>query len=609
MRGEVTMEYRIQNIVFPTEVKHQQCKDLFYHGNGYFDRDMRSLSLDCGEIADFTTYLNSCSYRKWKKYTDVTNPAVYIDIEGDFSILLLGYNKEVISIDRTEFLYKIYSGKVRGFIKLEFPENDLQIIGFEIHAYGKCKFYGGYYTVQCDEENIHDVKLCVATTTCRKETFIKNNIKILKKELLESKKEISDNIYIHVVDNGRTLTEKDIYGKHVYLHSNNNTGGAGGFARGMMESLHQDPIATHVLLMDDDVLILPESIERTYHLLKLIKQEYRENFISGAMLYYEEPNRQHEDIGTITEDCMFASLKPKFDLGQLGCILDNEADFLKQKNEYAGWWYCCIPTSVIKNEGLPLPIFIRCDDMEYSLRCKANIITLNGVCVWHMGFVTKYNAAFDKYQQCRNLLIDKASSDILENVDVYNFVRKSYRTELLKFNYNAAELIVRAVEDFLKGPDYLKLDRGEEIVRENSKLNDQLRPLSEFENIEFPDVFSCYYDPPRKFIDKWLFRLTYNGQRYYPLSWCKKGYPMIAFDHSYQPQKMAMHCHLIAVNPFTKTGIIRSIDKQRYKVLQKRFKEACKSYKRNYSRLESEYKKEKEYLTSETFWREYLNIK
>lgn len=457
------MTYKIQNIVLPTEVKHQQCRDLFFHGNGYLDRNENTLSLSRGEVADFVTYLNSCSYRKWKKYTYAQEPALYIDVEGDFSLLLLGYSKEIASIERTEFSFKSYSLQKREVLRITFPENDLQIIGFEIHAYGNCKFYGGYYTVECDENYIRNIQLSVATTTCKKEKFITKNIALLKKELLESADDIKNNVYIHVVDNGRTLTEQDIYGHHVFLHPNNNTGGAGGFARGMIESLNQTPEATHVLLMDDDVLILPESIARTYHLLRLLRPEYSEDFISGAMLYYEEPNRQHEDIGTVTKDCMFASLKPKFDLGQLGCVLDNEADFIKQKNEYAGWWYCCIPTTVIRKEGLPLPMFIRCDDMEYSLRCKANILTLNGICVWHMGFVTKYNAAFDKYQQCRNLLIDKASSDILSNVDVFDFVRKSYRIEMLKFNYNAAELIVRALEDFLKSTIFLRKIRVKKL--------------------------------------------------------------------------------------------------------------------------------------------------
>lgn len=51
---------------------------------------------------------------------------------------------------------------------------------------------------------------------------------------------------------------------HIYYHRNKNVGGSGGFTRGMIESIRQKPKATHVLLMDDDVVVLSESIKRTY---------------------------------------------------------------------------------------------------------------------------------------------------------------------------------------------------------------------------------------------------------------------------------------------------------------------------------------------------------
>ena len=57
--------------------------------------------------------------------------------------------------------------------------------------------------------------------------------------------------------------------------------------------------------------------------------------------------------------------------------------------------------------------------MEYALRCKARMITMNGICVWHMGFVTKYNGVFDRYQQLRNLPIAQSTSKILKGLDSY----------------------------------------------------------------------------------------------------------------------------------------------------------------------------------------------
>ena len=39
---------------------------------------------------------------------------------------------------------------------------------------------------------------------------------------------------------------------------------------------------THVLLMDDDVVMQPESIYRTYRILSLLKDEYKDSFVGGA---------------------------------------------------------------------------------------------------------------------------------------------------------------------------------------------------------------------------------------------------------------------------------------------------------------------------------------
>ena len=104
---------------------------------------------------------------------------------------------------------------------------------------------------------------------------------------------------MHVIDNGCTLPYKELSTDKVTISPNENVGGAGGFARGMIESMEQDVPATHVLLMDDDVEVSPESIMRTYNLLRIVKPEYSEAFVSGAMLNYEDVQDMKEDTGFI----------------------------------------------------------------------------------------------------------------------------------------------------------------------------------------------------------------------------------------------------------------------------------------------------------------------
>ena len=61
----------------------------------------------------------------------------------------------------------------------------------------------------------------------------------------------------------------------------------------MFEHMRDDSI-THVLLMDDDAVISPEAIERTYTLLTLLKEKYRMAVIGGSLLREDLPTLQYE---------------------------------------------------------------------------------------------------------------------------------------------------------------------------------------------------------------------------------------------------------------------------------------------------------------------------
>ena len=298
---------------------------------------------------------------------------------GKAKISLLGYHQAGLDTVRQEFGTEIVELEQGVEWEYEFPENDEQMVGFELAALSpELEIRAGYFTIEVDEKKLQPVKLAIATTTCRKEDFIRKNVGLIRQELLEQDTEVAQNLFLHVVDNGQTLTEKEIKGRHVYLHPNRNTGGSGGFSRGMIEAMRQKPVATHVLLMDDDVLVLPESIYRTYMLLRALKPEYRECFVEGAMLHYEEPHLQHEDIGTVKyNERGLKPLKGILDQTLLANNLQTETIEPPAMGGYGAWWFCCIPAATIRREGLPLPLFVRFDDVEYGNRCRP----LHALCI------------------------------------------------------------------------------------------------------------------------------------------------------------------------------------------------------------------------------------
>ena len=148
---------------------------------------------------------------------------------------------------------------------------------------------------------------------------------------------------------------------------NKNAGGVGGFTRGIIEamSLAKQRDISHVLLMDDDAMIEPASLEVTYSFLSVLKEEYQDYTLAGSIIQLNKPYLQYEE-GAQWNQGAIEALKHKVDLREVKVLLLNEDE--SEKVEYAGWWYCCIPLSVISKENLPLPLFIHRDDVEYGLR-------------------------------------------------------------------------------------------------------------------------------------------------------------------------------------------------------------------------------------------------
>ncbi len=603
------MDYRIQTIVFPTEDVHLMCRNLFYNGeNGFLHLNGGRVDLSSGQQIDFCTYLNSCSWTKWKEYTCAESVSLHLEVEGPVRLRYVGFRLEYWELVRTFYGDRKDPETGKRVISFTFPDNDDTILGVEISAMGDCTVHGGYYTVSVPEDGLNDVTLSIATTTCRKEDYIRKNVQLIKDKLLAEDEELRERLFVHVTDNGNTLKPEEIEGHHVFLHPNPNTGGSGGYARGMIETLHQTPEATHALLMDDDVLVLPESIRRTFKLLRIAKPEYRDHFISGAMLRLEKPAFQHEDIGTIRADGVYESLKPGYHMVDLYSVLKCAGSYFQAPRQYAGWWYCCIPVSKIRENGLPLPLFIRGDDSEYSIRCDAKIMTMNGICIWHQGFDLKYNASMDLYQMARNLLIMRATCGKLDDVDFLGHYKAQLMESVQKFAYNEVELLIKAFEDYMKGPEFLISCNGEKMLKENAAMNEKLEPLTNYPEIRIREIADIFGDEPEK---KWygFFRkATRNGNRWTPSFLYRKGCPAAVYGWHFCRNKVTARKEYAAVNPFEEKVVIRRLDKVRYRQLMKRYRRFLKDYKSRGDEVARAWRESQSRLTSEEFWRSYLGL-
>lgn len=146
------------------------------------------------------------------------------------------------------------------------------MVSFQVFAYSDISIYEGSYLADISTDKMNEVELSLVTVTFRKEDFITRNLRLIENEIIYSDEEIADHIFVRVIDNGRTLNTEEWNGERIHIYQNPNVGGSGGYTRGMIETLRDETFnATHALLMDDDVKILPESIIRTYNLLRCLK--------------------------------------------------------------------------------------------------------------------------------------------------------------------------------------------------------------------------------------------------------------------------------------------------------------------------------------------------
>ncbi|WP_346245047.1 glycosyltransferase [Sphingomonas rustica] len=227
-----------------------------------------------------------------------------------------------------------------------------------------------------------------------------------------------------------------------------NLGGSGGFARGMIEALAAD--ATHVLLMDDDIRLDPNVIVRLVAILGYLEHPVT---LGGQMLDMTDPLRLHASHENVEPEA-FRLRNPCH-----GMRLDEpdtlDAFAIVHRSDYAGWWFCCIPTVTIEAAGLPLPLFVRHDDVEFGLRTSAMgsaSWAMPGLFVWHASSAARPAPTYAYYDH-RNRMI---AAMLHGNVTADRLADQhagATQNALLAGRLDLCLALCRAADDFLSGPE------------------------------------------------------------------------------------------------------------------------------------------------------------
>jgi galactofuranosylgalactofuranosylrhamnosyl-N-acetylglucosaminyl-diphospho-decaprenol beta-1,5/1,6-galactofuranosyltransferase len=278
-----------------------------------------------------------------------------------------------------------------------------------------------------------------------------------------------------VADDPGFARAQESLGDKLRVIEQGNMGGSGGYARSQLETVEAGR-STYMLCMDDDVVCEPESIVRAVTFGDLCR---RPTIVGGHMFSLFAKSRLHS-FGEIINRYRFWWESPPtvmndWDFGERNL---RSSRWLHRRIDvdFNGWFMCLIPTTVLREVGLSLPLFIKWDDSEFGVRAQEAgfpTVTLPGAAVWHVPWTDKNDALdWQSYFHQRNRFIAALLHSPYERGG--RMVRESFNHQvkhLFSMQYSTAELRHRALEDVLAGPERLHDDLSTKLpeIRELRK--------------------------------------------------------------------------------------------------------------------------------------------
>ena len=310
---------------------------------------------------------------------------------------------------------------------------------------------------------MNDVKLALIICTYNRRDYVIKNLKLLKSSHFFDSEAVDyyRRLEIFVIDNASELNLEHTDLCHYY--SNRNTGGAGGFQRGIEEVRRQNAYShfTHVIFMDDDVEFDIESFYLLFDFLKNANEKDIDRPVVGRMLDKDHPSIQWTAAekwngGNIihTEFLRDVSEQP-FVPGKVNYDADAE---------YGGFWFACYPYSFVKDNDI-LPFFIHCDDVEYGLRCGKKPILIEGVHVWHETFEKRVSPWIRYYDTRNPLIVNEIYGFLPPKQKLFDDWKDSITEYHNKEDYLSEYMLIIAMRDFLRGMRWLKRVDSEKYNR------------------------------------------------------------------------------------------------------------------------------------------------
>ena len=445
------------------------AESVIAKGSGFGQRpenilDRHRLKVDAGARVSFGTYFNGFAASYWRMWTVVTSVELRVRVSGAATIIVYrstadGRAQRVSSAKTADDP----SGEFVFNLSLK-PFGDGGWYWFDVVAgQAPAVFEEATWSADVPASRAETGTATVGITTMDRVEFCLKLLDQLSGD--DAAMGVLDEVI--VVDQGNDkIVDGELYDQvarrfdgRLRVIQQGNIGGSGGFARAQLETLKSGG-SRYVLLLDDDIVIEPESVVRAVTFADLCRKP---TIVGGHMFSLYARSRLHAFGEGIN--------KWRFWWGPIGKVVP-EHDFASYNLrstrtlhrrldvDYNGWFMCLIPTQVLRDIGLSMPFFIKWDDAEYGLRAAEAgypTVTMPGVAVWHVPWTDKNDALdWQAYFHQRNRTV----AALLHSPYARGgrLVRESFNHQvkhLLAMQYSVAEMRLRALEDLLAGPHQL----------------------------------------------------------------------------------------------------------------------------------------------------------
>ena len=462
----------LQNFIFPEPTICTE-HDLYFRPIGEFGFSQLNpqIWLKQGSLVTFDTYFNLFNLTKW---ADTCNlDGLYVEVFGTGLVevrvfqAIPGQSWEIMHSEMTTL---DQDTPHRADLSHYDVRASSGLIYVEVKAMDKdgATVTGGRFTTGPEaikgSASGELPKLAVSITTFKREKQVRETVARLDEFLTTF--EFGDHIHVQVVDNGNSAEIAPT--ANVSPMTNPNYGGAGGFARGLLEA--EQSGATHCLFMDDDASFHMENIARAYLMLALAKD--RKTAIAGAMINNTHKWAMWENGAFFDGSChpMFCGV----DLRNKDAVfaMENDSARLNPPTMYGGWWFFAFAIDQVKRH--PFPFFVRGDDISFSLMNDFKIATLNGIVSFQDDFSEKESAQ-TLYLDVRNHLIQHLVTDGLER-SAFGTARVPIRfimRSLLRLHYESAAAQLLAWQDVMQGPQFF--DENIDMAARRATIKDMMK--------------------------------------------------------------------------------------------------------------------------------------